>query len=567
MTNIRAAATAALTLVCVVLAGSLAVTNAAKADWNAPWKSDDKALVIDAYEFNPIDWTALTADKRIAGFISKASDGLAPEWNCSNLSGDEEKLCKNRWWKYSVTKELYLTRRQMAKMKGLEWGAYHLGRPGNPREQADHFVDFAEPEADDLIALDIEDRTDDWMSLSDAEIFANQIKIRVGRYPVLYTNGSTAKYISQHSADYPLLSRLPLWYARYREDITDKFPSDTWPTYALWQFSSMHNCNSHSCPYRVKGTKSDIDVNVSTMDVAGLKAAWPFDKLIDAPAKTDPALLVASISDDTKSAVASAAKVGQNGVGEDANRKVAPTDEAATPVAGTLAAAYGPSGGAHVVDPLKLLTAVARQEKAEAAKADTRPNAATTEHSTQLASLTPSDAAQSGTAPAGVAKTQDEPAASLSAPLSALAPEAAAKLSVHLVNFKDAALKAASRIDELFIGHAEAATRTDFGTSSVNGLRRGHEGASGKDGTRDELSSLDGQTRSRFAAMLKSAEAESQARALPMPAKVLTQLAPGESVAGTERGPRLSGERADNPRYADLDVTGRRILVAFDATR
>ena len=334
MTKFRAAATAALTLACAVLAGNLVATNGARADWNAPWKSNDKALVIDAYEFNPIDWNTLTADKRIAGFINKASDGLAPEWNCNGLSGDEEKLCKNRWWKYSVTKELYLTRRQMAKMKGLEWGAYHLGRPGNPREQADHFVDFAEPEADDLIALDIEDRNDDWMSLADAEIFANQIKIRVGRYPVLYTNGSTAKYISQHSADYPLLSRLPLWYARYREDITGKFPEDTWPTYALWQFSSMHNCNSHSCPYRVKGTKSDIDVNVSTMDVAGLKAAWPFNELIDAPKQvSDPALLVASIAEDTRDAVASAARIGHDDAEGLSGRNAAPTDEAATPTA------------------------------------------------------------------------------------------------------------------------------------------------------------------------------------------------------------------------------------------
>ena len=567
MTNFRAAVTAALTLVCVVLAGSLAMTNVAKADWNAPWKSDDKALVVDAYEFNPIDWTALTSDKRIAGFISKASDGLAPEWNCSGLSGDEEKLCKNRWWKYSVTKELYLTRRQMAKMKGLEWGAYHLGRPGNPREQADHFVDFAEPESDDLIALDIEDRNDDWMSLSDAEIFANQIKIRLGRYPVLYTNGSTAKFISQHSSDYPLLSRLPLWYARYREDITGKFPEETWATYALWQFSSMHNCDSRSCPYRVEGTKSDIDVNVSTMDVAGLKAAWPFDKLIEVPDKTDPAMLVASISDDTKKAVASAARVGQDGDAEDADRKVAPTDEAATPVAGTLAAAYGPSGNAHVVDPLKLLTAVARKEKAEAAKVETQPNAATTEPSTGLASLTPSDATRSVATPADATQTQDETAGSSSAPASASAPDAAAKLSVHLVDLKEAALKAASRIDELFIGHAEAATRTDLGASLLDGLRNDHEDTSPRDGKRDELSGLDGQSRSRFAAMLKSAEAESQARALPMPAKVLTQLAPGEAVAGSERGPRVSGERADNPRYADLDVPGRRILTAFDTTR
>ena len=527
-----------------------------------PWKSDDKALVIDAYEFNPIDWTALTADKRIAGFISKASDGLAPEWNCSNLSGDEEKLCKNRWWKYSVTKELYLTRRQMAKMKGLEWGAYHLGRPGNPREQADHFVDFAEPEAGDLIALDIEDRTDDWMSLSDAEIFANQIKIRLGRYPVLYTNGSTAKYISQHADDYPLLSRLPLWYARYREDITDKFPSETWPTYALWQFSSMHNCDSHSCPYRVKGTKSDIDVNVSTMDVAGLKAAWPFNQLIDAPTKSDPALLVASISDDTKNAVASAARVGEATRPDAQDKRAAPTDESALPagtVPGTLAAAYGPTARSHVVDPLKLLADVARQEKAAASTSETATIAETVQGSAERASLGPLNVAQSIATPAVVSALRAEaskggPAISPPAvAAAALAPETAAKLSVRLESIKDAALEAASRIDRLFIDHAEAATRTDLPASSPDGL--------------DASSGLDGKSRSRFVAMLKAAEAESQARALPMPAKVLAGLAPGEAVAGTERGPRLSRERADNPRYAELDVPGRRILAAFDTTR
>ncbi len=537
MTNFRAVATAAMTLACAVLAGTLAVTSAAKADWNAPWKSDDKALVIDAYEFNPIDWNVLTADKRIAGFINKASDGLAPEWNCNNLSGDEEKLCKNRWWKYSVTKELYLTRRQMAKMKGLEWGAYHLGRPGNPREQADHFVDFAEPQADDLIALDIEDRNDDWMSLSDAEIFANQIKIRVGRYPVLYTNGSTAKYIADHSADYPLLARLPLWYARYREDITGKFPENTWPTYALWQFSSMHNCNSNSCPYRVKGARSDIDVNVSTMDVAGLKAAWPFDKLIETPTKAgDPAMLVASIARDTKDAVASAVTIGTHeagrndpGTDDDADlvaRTAAPTDEAATPsttpVAGTLAAAYGPSGTAHGVDPLKLLTDVAQKEKAEATRA-------------------------------GTAGSHD-PAAAMH---TALASETAAELSAHLSTFRNAVVDAARHFDRLFIGHAEAATRNDTQALSLDERRPDH----------DRLSGLDGKARSRFADMLKSAEAESQARALPMPAKVLSQLAPGEPVAGTERGPRLSGDRPGNPRYADLDITARRILGAFEATR
>jgi hypothetical protein len=242
----------------------------------------------------------------------------------------------------------------MAKTLGLKWGAYHLGRPGNPREQADHFVDIAQPEPDDLIALDIEDNTSDWMSLADAETFARQIKIRVGRYPVLYTNGNTADYIARNQAQYPLLSRLQLWYARYRDDITGVFPAGNWDNYALWQFSSMHNCSARSCPYRVPGAKNDIDVNVSPLTVAELRDAWPFNGLVgkDPEEAPDAGALIASVSDQSKQAVAQAAPT-----------EVAEVEPAAA-VPGTLAAAYGPSGGRQPIDPLKLLTEAARQEHA-----------------------------------------------------------------------------------------------------------------------------------------------------------------------------------------------------------
>ncbi|EAU42279.1 hypothetical protein FP2506_05556 [Fulvimarina pelagi HTCC2506] len=317
----------------------------ATADWKAPWKDSDRALVIDAYEFNPIDWEKMTSDERIAGFINKASDGMPPKYRCGSGRDDVWKLCKNRWWKYSVTKELYMTRRQIADSLGLLWGAYHLARPGNPRAQADHFIDFAEPRENDLIALDIEDLSDEFMSLEDAEIFAEQVKIRTGRYPVLYTNGNTAKHISKHREDYPLLSRLPLWYARYTGDITGKFPEETWPRYALWQFSSMHNCNNRSCPYRVDGTKNDIDVNVSHLDIAGLKAAWPFNDLLpEHKPETDPAMLIASVDEETEEQVADAlSRPAADGGEEDA-----------------MVAAYGPMGDRPKrVDPLKLLNKAA----------------------------------------------------------------------------------------------------------------------------------------------------------------------------------------------------------------
>lgn len=249
-------------------------------DFSQPWKKPDRALVIDAYEYNPIDWAELTKDKRIVGFINKASDGLPPPYFCS---GDEAAvtLCKARWRRHAVAQELFQTRKALARALGLEWGAYHLGRPGNPIEQVDNFLSFAKPGPDDLMAIDIEENDPEkWMSLTDAEIFAVEIERRTGRWPILYTNGRTAQHIADHRGAYPILSRLPLWYARYKPEIGTHFPKGNWESYALWQFSAQANCGPKACPYRVGGAKYDIDVNVAPMDARRLRAAWPFGSLL-----------------------------------------------------------------------------------------------------------------------------------------------------------------------------------------------------------------------------------------------------------------------------------------------
>ena len=260
---------------------------------NEPWKREELALVIDAYEYNPIDWESLSEDERIAGFINKASDGLPPKYRCSG-KGMEYDHCRLAWKRYSVTKELYHTRKMMAKSLGYVWGAYHLGRPGNPEHQADHFLEFADPQDDELIAIDIEDNDPEkFMSLADAEIFARRIKSRTGRWPVLYTNGSTSEYIAHHANDYPILSRLQIWYARYRNEIEGVFPLGNWENYALWQFASHINCKGKSsCPYRPLGTQEDIDVNVAPMGKLALQKAWPFGEL--QPKRVPDEVLVAS---------------------------------------------------------------------------------------------------------------------------------------------------------------------------------------------------------------------------------------------------------------------------------
>lgn len=253
-------------------------------DFLEPWRDKEKALVLDAYELNSIDWLTVVKNKRIAGFISKATDGLSAEY-CA----DRRTLCGAKWRKYSVTKELYQTRRSLAKALGLKWGAYHLGRAGNPEQQALHFLQFAKPEKDEVIVLDIEslDSTK-FMSLKEAERFAKYINRKLDRYPILYTNHQTASFIAANRRDYPLLSRLKLWYARYKGDIRDVFPMGNWDSYALWQFAYGGNCSKKSCPYRVAGTPYDIDVNVSTLSVAELRKQWPFDGLVDEkPFETD----------------------------------------------------------------------------------------------------------------------------------------------------------------------------------------------------------------------------------------------------------------------------------------
>ena len=270
-----------------LIALCLATTANAAGEFDRAWKDPAKSsIILDAYEFTPVDWDEMRKNKRVAAWINKASDGLPPKY-CGNSANAH---CRTKWRRYAVTKELYHTRKTLAKALGMKWGAYHLARPGNPIQQAQHFLRFAKPDKDDLIALDIEDNDPKkWMSFKDAEIFARYIKKRTGRYPVLYTNHSTAKTIAQNRTKYRLLARLNLWYARYRPEMRGAFPMGNWDSYAMWQFSSMVNCSRRSCPMRIRGVDHKIDVNVAWMPEKELRAAWPFAE-ITAP-ETPPAAL------------------------------------------------------------------------------------------------------------------------------------------------------------------------------------------------------------------------------------------------------------------------------------
>jgi GH25 family lysozyme M1 (1,4-beta-N-acetylmuramidase) len=241
--------------IALFLASALAVS-AQSPEFNEPWKITDIALAIDPFEGNAIDWEKLATDRRVVAIIHRATIGDRVD-------------------------RKYIERRDEAKKRGYKWGAYHFGKPGDPIKQADFFLDTVKPMADDLIALDLEsDDATKHMSFDDARIFLKRIKEKTGRYPLVYANRDVTKAISdQYGAD-DVFSKTRLWYARFKRNVTD-FPSETWKTYTVWQFSSELNCNvadRSACLYTVPGTEYDMDVDVYNGTIEELRSKWPFAK-------------------------------------------------------------------------------------------------------------------------------------------------------------------------------------------------------------------------------------------------------------------------------------------------
>lgn len=226
-----------------------AAASASAAEFDTPWKDPTVALVIDPYYANSIDWDKLATEPRVVAIIHKATIGTA-------------KLDPG-----------YVKRKEEARKRGYLWGSYHWGVAGEPEKQADFYIDTVKPGADELIALDLEDaQSRTLMNVDEAVRFVERVKARTGRYPLLYTNHSSAKLIASRYKD-SVLAKTPLWYARFKAKVTD-FPPGVWPTYTLWQFSS-----ELLAQMPVPGTKPDMDINVFNGTAQQLKASWPLTKV------------------------------------------------------------------------------------------------------------------------------------------------------------------------------------------------------------------------------------------------------------------------------------------------
>ncbi len=235
----------------ILLFCSILFSYAQISEFKEPWKDSTRALIIDPYSENPIDFEKLITDKRVAGIIHKASQG-------------------------DVADKKYAERKLLAKQNGLLWGSYHMGMKGNPIVQADYYLSITQNDTSELMALDLESLdTAKFMSLKNAEKFISHIYSKTGRYPLVYCNNTVLEEISKNYSDTSIFSKCGLWFARFIKEISN-FNTTVWPSYTLWQFSCEINCKkTGECWYNVPGTLYDMDVNVYNGSVEELKASWP----------------------------------------------------------------------------------------------------------------------------------------------------------------------------------------------------------------------------------------------------------------------------------------------------
>jgi lysozyme len=163
---------------------------------------------------------------------------------------------------------MYANNRQRALAAGLLWGAYHWGTgDASGTDQAQYFIDYAQPDGKTLLALDYEPnvagphRLGPDMTPDLATEFVNAVQGSQGRMPVLYTGMAMLGHI-------PDLPDCPLWWARYAP--APAGIPNTWPTWTLWQYTDGAHGNQ---PHTVDGV-GPCDRDQFNGDLQALQQLW-----------------------------------------------------------------------------------------------------------------------------------------------------------------------------------------------------------------------------------------------------------------------------------------------------
>lgn len=185
--------------------------------------------VVDLSHYdNVTDWDAVKAFG-ILGVINKATEGTG------------------------MTDKTFAIRRAPCVQRSILYGAYHFLRPGNPVDQAGHFLNETVPQDNFLLALDHEDPK---VPLSAAKQFMIEVKSHIGRFPILYSGFLIKQQLGQTKD--PFWAGIKLWLSHYNQN--PSWPP-CWDKPWLWQFTGD---GVGPVPHNIHGITiggSGIDIN------------------------------------------------------------------------------------------------------------------------------------------------------------------------------------------------------------------------------------------------------------------------------------------------------------------
>jgi GH25 family lysozyme M1 (1,4-beta-N-acetylmuramidase) len=167
-------------------------------------------IVVDLSHHNPTpDWAKLKASG-VVGVIHKATEGT------------------------SYVDDQLFKRARAAMDAGLKWSTYHFLRDSDPEQQMAFYLDTVDPVEGERVCIDHEDENVTLEQLKDCITYIRDHRpdLQIAVY-----SGHLIKDQLPDTVRDEILADTSLWIAHYTGDDEPTWPTATWPTWSLWQYT------------------------------------------------------------------------------------------------------------------------------------------------------------------------------------------------------------------------------------------------------------------------------------------------------------------------------------------
>src|SRR5262245_51088518 len=177
--------------------------------------------VIDLSHHNDTpDWDALKA-AGVVGVIHKATEGT------------------------SYVDDQLFSRARAAMDAGLKWSTYHFLRDSDPEQQMQHYLKTIDPVQGERVCLDHEDEDVSLEQLKDCVTYIQSVRPDL---QICIYSGHLIKDQLPNTVDDEVLNTTSLWIAQYTSASQPSWPTGTWKTWSLWQWTDSETVPGCDAP-------------------------------------------------------------------------------------------------------------------------------------------------------------------------------------------------------------------------------------------------------------------------------------------------------------------------------